>query len=63
MLALITTESGDLFITEDGKLLEIELFFLEVKERFTVESRRVEFVVEPREVQYETPSRTNKFFV
>ncbi len=70
MISLLTTESGNLLISEDGRLLVIEYTLAEIKGRLVVLAREdnfialpciTEFTALPRKVEFTVLPRDTKF--
>lgn len=63
IFVLITTDAGDLLITEDGRLLAAEFITAEVVEGFTVLPRRTEFIALSRKTEFTVLPRETEFIV
>jgi len=63
-MTFLTTEAGELLLTEDDYFLIIdEVIFAAIRRTFTVLPRTTEFTVKPRIVEFTVLPRTTEFTV
>jgi len=63
-MTFLTTEAGELLLTENGYFLIIdEVIFAAIRRTFTVLPRTTEFTIIPRTVEFTVLPRTTEFTV